>query len=161
MKYSILLTCLASISLSACASSSVTQLSSNTAVISASAAPICRTTGAASVANQMAAIATIKAGYSRFLVGGFGTMNNTRVVSTGPTYATTSGTFNRYGNSLYGRTNTTFGGSSTFVTGSNDAEMQITMLNQGDAGYEKGIDARAALGPDWQKKVDGGVNNCF
>ncbi|WP_193335919.1 hypothetical protein [Devosia beringensis] len=161
MNYSILLTCLASISLSACASSSVTQLSSNTAVISASAAPICRTTGAASVANQMAAIATIKAGYNRFIVGGFGTMNNTRVVSTGPTYATTSGSFNRFGNSVYGTTNTTYGGSSTFLAGSNEAEMQITMLNPGDVGYEQGIDARAALGPDWQKKVDGGVNNCF
>lgn len=161
MNYSILLTGLAAISLSGCASSSVTQLSSNTAVISASAAPICRTTGAASVANQMAAVATIKAGYNRFIVGGFGTMNNTRLVSTGPTYATTTGTFNRSGNTVYGRANTTYGGSSTFVTGSNDAEMQITMLNPADVGYEQGIDARAALGPDWQKKVDGGINNCF
>ncbi|MBU1335044.1 MAG: hypothetical protein KJ944_20215 [Alphaproteobacteria bacterium] len=161
MNYSVLLTCLMSISLCACASSSVTQLSRNTAVVSTSAAPVCRTTGAASVANQMAAVATIKAGYERFVVGGFGTMNNTRVVSTGPSYATTTGTFNRFGNSVYGTANTTYGGSNTFVAGSNEAEMQITMLNPGDPGYEQGIDARTALGPDWQKKVDDGINNCF
>lgn len=109
----------------------------------------------------MAAVATIKAGYERFVVGGFGTMNNTRVVSTGPSYATTTGTFNRFGNSVYGTANTTYGGSNTFVAGSNEAEMQITMLNPGDPGYEQGIDARTALGPDWQKKVDDGINNCF
>ncbi|WP_035096981.1 hypothetical protein [Devosia sp. LC5] len=161
MKYSVLLACLFSVSLSACASSSVTPLSRNTAVISTSAAPLCRTTGAASVAKQVAAVATIKAGYERFVVGGFETANNTQVVSTGPAYATTTGTFNRFGNTVYGNTNTTFGGRSTVVTGSNDAEMQILMLNPGDAGYEQGIDARATLGADWQKKVDGGINNCF
>ena len=158
---SVLLTCLISISLAACASSSVTQLSRNTAVISTSAAPVCRTSGAASVANQMAAVATLRAGYDRFIVGGFGTTNNTHVVSTGPTYATTTGTFNRFGNTAYGTANTTFGGQSTVVTGSNDAEMQILMLAPGDAGYQQGIDARATLGPDWQKKVQDGINNCF
>lgn len=161
MKYSVLLTYIISISMSACASSSVTQLSRNTAVVSTSAAPVCRTTGAASVANQMAAVATIKAGYSRFIVGGFGTQNNTRVVSTGPSYSTTTGTFNRFGNAVYGNANTTYGGSNTFVAGSNEAEMQIVMLNPGDAGYADGIDARGVLGSDWQKKVEGGINNCF
>jgi hypothetical protein len=161
MKYSGMLFVVFSTVLAACASGSVTQLSRNTAVITTAAAPICRTTGAAEVANQMAAIATIKAGYQRFIVGGFGTANNTRVVATGPTFATTTGTFNRMGNTVYGTANTSYGGQSTYVTGSNNAEMQITMLNPGDAGYEQGIDARAALGPDWQKKVDGGINNCF
>lgn len=161
MKYSGAAIVALSTLLSACASSSVTQLSRNTAVISTSAAPVCRTTGAADVANQMAAIATIKAGYQRFVVGGFGTANNTRVVTTGPTYATTTGTFNRMGNTVYGTANTSYGGQSTFVTGSNNAEMQILMLNPGDAGYEQGIDAKLSLGPDWQKKVTEGINNCF
>ena len=160
MKYSIILTSFISISLCACASSSVTQLSRNTAVVSTSAAPVCRTTGAASVANQMA-VATIKAGYSRFVVGGFGTQNNTRIISTGPSYATTTGTFNRFGNTVYGSANTTFGGSNTIVAGSNEAEMQILMLKPGDPGYADGIDARTVLGPDWQKKVEDGINNCF
>ena len=109
----------------------------------------------------MAAIATIRAGYDRFIVGGFGTTNNTHVVSTGPTYATTTGTFNRFGNTAYGTANTIFGGQSTVLTGSNDAEMQILMLAPGDAGYQQGIDARATLGADWQKKVQDGINNCF
>ena len=133
MKYSAVLICLFSASVCACASSSVTQLSRNTAVISTSAAPVCRTTGAASVANQTAAVATIKAGYDRFIVGGFGTTNNTHIVSTGPTYAMTSGKFNRFGNTVYGTASTTYGGRSTYVAGSNEAEMQIIMLNPGDA----------------------------
>lgn len=161
MKYSIILTSVVSISLCGCASSSITQLSRNTAVVSTSAAPVCRTTGAASVANQMAAVATIKAGYGRFIVGGFGTQNNTRVISTGPSYATTTGTFNRFGNTVYGSANTTFGGSNTVVAGSNEAEMQILMLNPGDPGYANGVDARQVLGADWQKKVEDGINNCF
>jgi hypothetical protein len=109
----------------------------------------------------MAAVATIQAGYERFVVGGFGTQNNTRVISTGPSYARTTGTFNRFGNTVYGNANTTFGGSNTFVAGSNEAEMQIIMLNPGDMGYSDGIDAKAVLGPDWQEKVESGINNCF
>lgn len=109
----------------------------------------------------MAAIATIKAGYQRFVVGGFGTANNTRVVSTGPTYATTTGTFSWMGKTTYGTANTSYGGQSTYVTGSNNADMRIIMLNAGDAGYDQGIDAMSALGPDWQKKVADGINNCF
>lgn len=161
MKYSFAVVVVLSALLSGCASSSVTQLSRNTAVITTSAAPVCRTTGAAEVANQMAAIATIKAGYQRFVVGGFGTANNTRVVSSGPTYATTTGTFSRMGNTMYGTANTSYGGQSTYVTGSNNAEMRIIMLNPGDAGYEQGIDARSTLGSDWQKKVADGISNCF
>ncbi|MGN6490120.1 MAG: hypothetical protein ACTHLT_20160 [Devosia sp.] len=130
-------------------------------MISTSAAPACRTTGAAGVANQMAAVATIKAGYQRFIVGGFGTQNNTRVVSTGPTYSTTTGTFNRIGSTVYGNATTNYGGQMTYLAGSNNAEMQIIMLNPGDRGYEEGLDAKTTLGPDWQKKVEKGINTCF
>jgi hypothetical protein len=144
-----------------CASSSITQLAKNKAIISTSAAPICRTTGAANVANQMAAIATLKQGYSRFVVVGFGTADNTRVVTTGPTTATTSGTFNRFGNTVRGSSTTTFGGETTHISGRNEAEMQIIMLNPGDAGYDEGLDAKAALGPEWQKKVQDGIPSCL
>ena len=161
MKYSVFIAFASAVLLSSCASSSITPLSRNSATISTSAAPICRTTGAASVANQMAAVATIKAGYERFVVGGFGTENNTRVVSTGPTYSNTTGTFNRLGNTVYGSANTTYGGQTSYLAGSNNAEMQIFMLNPGDAGYEQGLDARATLGSEWQKKVESGINSCF
>jgi hypothetical protein len=109
----------------------------------------------------MAAVATIKAGYQRFVVGGFGTQNNTRVVSTGPTYSNTTGTFNQFGNSVSGTAHTTYGGQMTYLAGSNNAEMQIIMLNPGDAGFDDGLDARATLGSDWQKKVEDGINSCF
>lgn len=147
--------------LSSCASSSITQLAKNRAVVSTSAAPICRATGAASVANQMAAITTIKQGYERFIVVGFGTENNTRVVTTGPTYADTSGSFNRLGSTVYGSSRTTYGGQTTFVSGSNDAQMEVVMLKAGDPGYDEGLDARTVLGPEWQKKVEDGVASCL
>ena len=149
------------VAVSGCASSSVTQLAKNRAIVSTSAAPVCRTSGAASVANQMAAITTLRQGYERFIVVGFGTENNTRVVSTGPTFATTTGSFNQYGGTVYGSSRTTYGGQSTSISGSNDAEIEVVMLNPGDAGYAEGLDAKAALGPDWQKKVEDGVPNCF
>jgi hypothetical protein len=109
----------------------------------------------------MAAITTIKQGFQRFLVLGFGTQNNTVVSSTGPTYANTTGSFNTYGNRTYGTATTTFGGQQTVVSGSNDAQMQVVMLNPGDMGYEDALDARQVLGPDWSEKVEKGINNCF
>lgn len=130
-------------------------------MVSTTAAPVCRTSGAASVANQMAAVATIKAGFSRFIVGGFGTEDNTRLVTTGPTYATTTGSFNQLGGTVYGRTNTQFGGQTTFLAGNNSAEMRVIMLNPGDQGYEDGLDPRTVLGPEWEKKVKDGINSCF
>lgn len=144
-----------------CASSSITPLSRNSAMISTTAAPVCGTTGAATVAQQMAAIATLRQGYSRFVVAGFGTANNTQVVTTGPTSATTRGTVSSFGNTAFGNSTTTFGGQRTSIRGSNDAQMQVIMLNPGDPGYEQGLDAKSTLGADWAKKLEDGVPNCF
>lgn len=161
MKASIVLVALSATILASCASSSITRLSKNRAVISTSAAPVCRTTGAASVASQMAAIETLKAGYERFIVLGVGTANNTRLVSTGPTYANTTGSFNRIGNTVYGSAHTTYGGQMTYLAGSNNAEMELVMLNHGDPGFDEGLDAKETLGPEWQEKVEKGINTCF
>lgn len=147
--------------LAGCASSSFTQLARNQGIVSTSAAPICRTTGAAEVAKQSAAIATLKQGFERFVIVGYGTEDNTRLVSTGPTYATTNGTYNRLGNTVYGSSTTQFGGQSTFIAGRNEAQLQIVMLNRGDAGYDDGLDAKQTLGPNWEKKVAEGVPTCF
>ena len=149
------------VALTGCASTSFTQLARNQAVVSTSAAPACHESGAAAVANQGAAIATIKQGFERFVIVGYGTEDNTRVVSTGPTYATTSGSFNRFGSTVYGSSRTQFGGQSTFIAGRNNAELRIVMLNPGDAGYEDGIDAKQVLGADWEKKMADGVPTCF
>ncbi|HEY9012621.1 MAG TPA: hypothetical protein VIN06_16565 [Devosia sp.] len=161
MKASIVLVAIAATFLASCASSSITRLSKNRAVVSTSAAPVCRTTGAATVANQMAAITTLKSGYERFIVLGIGTANNTRLVSTGPTYSNTTGSFNQMGNTVYGTAHTTYGGQMTYLAGSNNAEMELVMLNRGDPGFEEGLDARETLGPEWQKKLEKGINTCF
>lgn len=152
---------LAAMALSGCASAQMTKLSKNQAVISTRAAPVCHTTGAVSVANQMAAISTIREGYQRFIVLGIGSQDNTRVFSTGPTYANTTGQISTFGNTAYGTARTTYGGSTLMVAGSNNAQMQIVMLNPGDSGFEDGIDARRTLGPDWQERVEKGVTNCL
>ena len=146
---------------SSCASTSFTQLARNQAVVSTSAAPVCHTSGAAEVARQGAAIATLNQGFERFIIIGYGAEDNTRIVSTGPTYATTSGSFNRLGNSVYGSSTTRFGGQSTFIAGRNDAQLHIVMLNRGDPGFDDGLDAKQALGTDWEKKVKDGVPTCF
>jgi hypothetical protein len=147
--------------LASCSSTAITQLARNEAVITTSAAPICHTSGATDVARQAAAIATLNQGFERFIIIGYGAEDRTRVVTTGPTYATTSGTFNRLGNTVYGSSTTQFGGQQTYVAGRNDAKLHIVMLNKGDVGYEDGLDAKQALGPDWEVKVRDGVNTCL
>lgn len=146
--------------LTGCAGSSVTQVSRNQAIISTNAAPVCGTRGAMSVANQMAAVATLRAGYERYIIVAANAENNTRVFSTGPTYATTTGTFNTYGNTTYGSMNTMYGGQQTFVGGSNDASVGVVMFNAGEPGYENALDARTALGENWEAKVRDGVRTC-
>ena len=152
---------LVSILLTGCASASIVPMSKNTVAINTRAAPICHTTGAVSVAKKMAAVTTIKQGYQRFVVLGFGAQDNTRVVTTGPTYSSTTAQVTGFGNTAYGTANTTYGGQMTYVAGGNNAQMQVAMLNPGDPGYDQGIDARDTLGPDWQKIVDNGINSCF
>lgn len=154
------LACL-SIALASCTSSGVTQTANNQAIVSTSAAPVCGTSGAMAVASQMAAVATLRQGYQRFIIANAGAQNNTRVVRTGPTFATTTGTFNRFGNNIYGNTYTTFGGQQTIVSGSNDAQMLVAMFNPGDPGYENALDAKQALGPNWERKVKNGISSCF
>lgn len=134
--------------LSGCAATSVTPLSKNQVLISTNAAPACGTEGAARVASQMAAVATLRNGYQRYVLQGAGLQNNTRVVSTGPTYATTIGS------------TTYFGGGTSYVSGSNNAQFSVLMLNPGDSGYTNGLDAKTILGDEWEKKVRDGINTC-
>ncbi len=146
--------------LAACASTSVTPVSRNEVLISTSAAPACGRSGATRVASQMAAVETIRRGFERYVVLGAQAENNVQAITTGPTYANTSGTLNTFGNSTFGSTTTTFGGSQTVLTGSNDADLRVLMLNRGDQGYQQGIDARLVLGADWDRLVAEGVNTC-
>lgn len=146
--------------LAGCASSSITPIAKNQVLISTSAAPACGTDGAAKVASQMAAVATLRAGYERYVIQGGGVQNNTRVVTSGPTFATTYGSASVYGNTAYGSSTTYYGGQTSYLSGSNNAEFAVIMFKPGERGYSNGIDAKTVLGKDWEKKVREGINTC-
>ena len=39
-------------------------------------------------------------------------------------------------------------------------ELHVMMLRPGDADYDKGIDARETLGPEWQRLSEEGIRTC-
>ena len=143
-----------------CTSSSVTPVSQNQFILSTSGAPACGQTGTARVASQMAAVETLRRGYPRYVIVGSGAQNNVSVINTAPTFATTNGTFNRSGNTVYGNSTTTFGGGMTMVMGTNDNQLNVVMLKAGDASYAQGLDAKAQLGEKWAEKVENGIQTC-
>jgi hypothetical protein len=146
--------------LTACARTSVMQVSQNELVLTTSAAPICGTTGSQQVAQSMAAIETLRRGYARYVIVTAGSQNNVSVVQTGPTYAQTYGSATVSGNTAYGSSTTYYGGQQTIVTGSHDTAVRIAMLNPGDPGYDRGVDAKLVLGTDWAEKVADGISTC-
>lgn len=146
--------------LAGCAETAVTPIARNQIMLSTSAAPACGRTGAVKVANKMAAVETLRRGYQRFIIAGANSANNTRAISTGPTYAYTSGSYSGYGNSVYGNSTTTFGGNNVMWTGSNDADLLVIMLNPGERGYNDGIDAKSQLGAEWEQLVKDGISTC-
>ena len=143
-----------------CAQTSVMQVSRNEILLTTSAAPICGATGSQRVAQEMAAIETLRRGFSRYIVMGAASQNNVSVVQTGPTYSQTTGSATVSGNSVYGSSTTQYGGQQTLFMGTHDTGVRLLMLNSGDAGYEQGIDARMVLGADWEKKVQDSVSTC-
>lgn len=155
-----LITLAATILLTACVSTDVTQLTRNEFIISTSAAPACGTSGARRVVNRMAAVETIRQGYDRFVIAGARSENNVRAVNTGPTSAYTTGQATTYGNTTYGSATTTYSGGGVLYTGSNDADLHVVMLRPGDAGFDNALDARETLGPEWQRLVEEGVRTC-
>lgn len=80
--------------ISACTTSNVTALSSDTVLIQTRAAPACGSAGAQKVALETAAIETLKRGYDRFFVVAADTSSNVGVVGYTPVYGTTT----TYGN---------------------------------------------------------------
>lgn len=146
--------------LGGCASSSVMRYTSDTVAINTSAAPVCGEAGAQRVAVQRAAIETIRQGYDGYVVADANYENNVRVTNSGPTYAntTTNGSITTFGNSGYysGQSRTTFGGNYPIISGRHHQQMIIKMMRRGDAMYDKAIDARGALGPDWKRLAENG-----
>src|SRR5690606_32486672 len=80
---------LSALTFAACTSSNAVRTSANTAIIRTSAAPICGGTGAARVAEQQAAIETVKAGYDRYIIVDMASANNVQVVQGPGSYKTT------------------------------------------------------------------------
>ena len=145
--------------LTACAQTEIIQTAKNQAVVSTSAAPACGTTGALRVANQMAAVATLRQGYERFFLSGVGTDSNVQVYQVPGSTSYTTGTVNIVGETASGSFQT-YTPPTTVVSGRNSAQMQVFMVNRGDPGYQNALDARQVLGPDWQEKVADGIRTC-
>jgi len=143
-----------------CATSTITPVARNQVMINTSAAPACGSDGAAKVASKMAAIATLRNGYERYMIVGSGLQDNTRLLTTGPTYAQTTGSAYTMGNMTYGSATTRYGGQQMIWTGKHNAQMNVVMFNRDDPGYENAIDAKSTLGPEWQKLVREGVSTC-
>ena len=145
--------------LTACARTEIIQTARNQAVVSTSAAPACGIDGALRVANQMAAVATLRQGYERFSLNGVGTDSNVQVRQVPGWNSYTTGTVNIVGRTAYGNFQT-YTPPTTVVSGRNSAQMQVVMLNRSDPGYQNALDARQVLGPNWQKKVADGISTC-
>jgi hypothetical protein len=145
--------------LGGCAQTDTMKVSRNEVIINTSAAPICGGNGAAKVAEKMAAIETIRAGYDRYVIVGAQRSNNTRVVQTGGT-VNTFGTVNSYGN------NASFGSTSTYtpnyaVRGSHDQSIAVRMFKNAEPGADSAISARDILGPKWENLAKDGISTCL
>jgi hypothetical protein len=142
--------------LSGCAGSEAVRTSSNTMIIRAEAAPFCRGTGALRVAQQSAAIETIKAGYDRYIITAGQAQNNVTVSQMpGSSNTTIVG-----GRGFYQGT-TTYQPGPMIAAGSHDQGLAIAMFREGEPGAQQAISARDTLGPNWQEKVKSGIHTCL
>lgn len=151
---SIILLAIVGVTLTACASGSAVRTSQNTAIIRASAAPVCGGIGAAAVAEKQAAIETLKSGFDRYIITGSASANNVSVSQT-IGRATTYGTYNRYGYTAQ----TTFT-PQTVVSGANEQSFSIVMFRNGEPAARNAIDAKTVLGENWEKSLKNGIMTC-
>lgn len=146
--------------LTACAESTTIDLADNQFILQTSAEAACGRIATTKVANKMAAVETLRRGYDRFVILGASSANNTQTIVTGPTYATTYGRANVYGNTAYGNSNTYFGGQSVLYTGTHDQDLNVLMLRTGERGYATAIRAKQVLGENWKEITEKGINTC-
>jgi hypothetical protein len=111
------------------------------------------------VASKSAAIETLRAGYDRYIITGGQAQNNVSV-SQMPGHLQTSGTATYGGYGSY-RATTTYVPGPTIVSGSHDRSLGVVMFRHREPGAENAIDARQALGPEWQELVRSGVRTCL
>jgi hypothetical protein len=142
--------------LGGCARSEAVRTSANTMIIQTGAAPVCGGMGALRVAQQLAAVETIRAGYDRYIITGGQAQNNVVVSQMPGSYNTTA----TYGGGFYqGRT--TYQPGPTIVAGSHDQGLAVVMYHESDAGAQQAVSAREILGPEWSEKVKNGILTCL
>jgi hypothetical protein len=142
--------------LTGCASGQGVRTSANTMIIQTGAAPVCGGVGALRVAQQLAAIETIRAGYDRYIITGGQAQDNV-VVSQMPGSYNTTGTYNQ--GSYQGIT--TYQPGPTIVSGSHDQGLTVVMFREGEPGAAQAISAREMLSAEWREKVKNGVHTCL
>lgn len=148
---------LSALALGACTSSNTVRTSINTAIVQTSAAPVCGGAGAARVAQQQAAIETIKAGFDRYIIVDAANANNVQVVQGPGTFHTTGTVHGGY----YSGT-TTYQPGMPMIYGRHEQAFGVRMFRNGEPGSAQAIPARDVLGPKWQEKVKAGaVNSCM
>ena len=116
----------ASVALSACASTSIQDMSRNTFQVSTTTAPICGKSGASKVSSKVAAIEVIRRGGDRF------------VIESAQSSRSLSG--------IVGL---------TAVNRSNQG-IVVRMVELGDEAYDDALSAREVLGEDWEKQAKRG-----
>lgn len=127
-----ILSLVACIALSGCATTDVQPLTASSFMISTTAAPACGASGARKVANQAAAIEVIRRGGDRFV---FVSQNSDSSIS--------GVTFNPYAGVQLQR--------------SSNQGLVVQMVSKGQQGYSNSLSAKEILGPDWQNIVEKGV----
>jgi hypothetical protein len=142
--------------LAGCASAQATRTSQNTLQIDAGAAPECGAQGAARVAAKSAAIETLRAGYDRYIITGGQSQNNVSTTRMPGRFQTTGA----MSGGVY-RTTTTYVPGPTVTTGSHDRSLSVVMFREGEPGAEEAVDAREALGAEWQDLVKSGIRSCL
>ena len=140
-----------------CAKSSTIPIAADTLMITTSAAPLCGSTGAQSVAVRHAAVETIRHGFDRFIITDARYRNDVRVVGHTPVVANTTGSSVAIGNggyaTAYGQSTTTYSGGEPIYGGGHKQGLMVKMFKDGDPAGSNAVSARGTLGPDWKEAV--------
>ncbi len=149
------------LTLTACVSTDATPIAQDAVVVSSSAAPVCGQQGARKIAFARAATETLRRGYDKFIIVGGQAESDIRIVGTTPVYGTTNVQGNLTGSTFYGTGSTTVYGGQPIYGGRHKQDFVIKMFRYSDAGAANALDARAELGPEWEKKIQQNRITCF
>ncbi|KQZ20793.1 hypothetical protein ASD50_21640 [Mesorhizobium sp. Root552] len=143
--------------LGGCTSTQTMRASADTIILQTSAAPACGQQGAARVAEQMAALETLKAGYDRYIILGADGQNNVSASLMPGTFHTTGTVRGGWVN-----TSTVYTPGPVIYSGSHDQGLVVKMIHDNDPNAAFAISARNILGPKWQEKLKAGaINTCL